>query len=231
MNTETITPPATIDLLMRGMKCLVNTLGIIDAEYFISAVRRERFDYTKWQREYFDNIDLETFVSEFKTISDMMENESILYHFSPPKTVGLDSYVLPRITKKPDQRVMMLSKFWNDAEAMVLPQIFNDRYLKLDQFEKVDYWQNINEPEKIDVIPAIIDTNDLTKQTAGAEVQLSYVLGILFDRDAIMVDFHLEDVSTTAKEARKHYRTVWNTINKNPLWDPCENIIIFILAD
>lgn len=64
MNTETITPPATIDLLMRGMKCLVNTLGIIDAEYFISAVRRERFDYTKWQREYFDNIDLETFVSD-----------------------------------------------------------------------------------------------------------------------------------------------------------------------
>jgi hypothetical protein len=64
MNTEPITPPATIDLLMRGMKCLVNTLGIIDAEYFISAVRRERFDYTKWQREYFDNIDLETFVSD-----------------------------------------------------------------------------------------------------------------------------------------------------------------------
>ena len=64
MNTETITPPVTIDLLMRGMKCLVNTLGIIDAEYFISAVRRERFDYTKWQREYFDNIDLETFVSD-----------------------------------------------------------------------------------------------------------------------------------------------------------------------
>ena len=174
---------------------------------------------------------LETFVSEFKTISDMMENESLLYHFSPPKTIGADSYVLPRITKKPDQRVMMLSKFWNDAEAMVLPQIFNDRYLKLDQFEKVDYWQNINEPEKIDVIPAIIDTNDLTKQTAGTEVKLSYVLGMLFDRDAIMVDFHLEDVSTTAKEARKHYRTVWNTINKNPLWDPCENIVIFILAD
>ena len=58
---------------------------------------------------------------------------------------------------------MMLSKFWNDAEAMVLPQIFNDRYLKLDQFEKVDYWQNINEPEKIDVIPAIIDTNEFNK--------------------------------------------------------------------
>lgn len=63
MNTETVIPPATIDLLMRGMKCLVNALGVIEAEYFISAVRRERFDYTKWQRDYFNGLDLETFVS------------------------------------------------------------------------------------------------------------------------------------------------------------------------
>ncbi|MBQ3617049.1 MAG: hypothetical protein II939_02645 [Bacteroidales bacterium] len=63
MNNETIIPPATIDLLSRGMNCLVKTLGVIEAEYFISAVRRERFDYTKWQRDYFDNVDLESFVS------------------------------------------------------------------------------------------------------------------------------------------------------------------------
>lgn len=63
MNTETIVPPATIDLLTRGMKCLVDSLGVIDAEYFIAAVRRERFDYTKWQQKHFNDIDLETFVT------------------------------------------------------------------------------------------------------------------------------------------------------------------------
>lgn len=61
--TETTTPPPTVDLLVRGMRCLVNTLGVIEAEYFISAIRRERFDYTKWQRKNFDDVDLETFVS------------------------------------------------------------------------------------------------------------------------------------------------------------------------
>lgn len=64
--TEIITPPATIELLSRGMECLVESMGVVEAEYFIAAVRRERFDYTKWQREYFDKMDLETFVNNAK---------------------------------------------------------------------------------------------------------------------------------------------------------------------
>jgi len=34
----------------------VKNLGLIEAESFISIVIREKFDYTKWQREYFDKI-------------------------------------------------------------------------------------------------------------------------------------------------------------------------------
>jgi hypothetical protein len=67
MMTEMITPPATVELLSRGMECLVQAMGVVDAEYFIAAVQRERFDYTKWQREYFDKMDLKTFVNNAKT--------------------------------------------------------------------------------------------------------------------------------------------------------------------
>ena len=179
---------------------------------------------------YFNEF-LAYFIERVKTDSDMLENRSIKYHWSPAKTVGGVSYVLPRQTKKPDQRMMMISKFWNAAEARVMPAIFNTQYLQLDQFEKVDYWQNINDPYAIDVTPAIPDTSDPSAQISGSRVQLSTVLGCLYDRDAIMVDFHLEDVSTTPKEARKHYRTVWNTINKNPIWDPTENFIVYYMAD
>ena len=174
---------------------------------------------------------LEFFVATVKTDSDMLENRSLLYHWSPSKTIGSDTYELPRFTKKSDQRMMMISEFWNDAESRVLPAIFNDRYLKLSNFEKVDYWQNINEKTKIDVIPAIPDTSDPTQQIAGSAVQLSMVLGTLYDRDAMMVDFHLEDVASSPLESRKKYRTVWNTINKNPIWDPTENMIIYYMAD
>lgn len=181
-------------------------------------------------QNHFDDF-LGVFVSTVKTISDMMENRSVLYHWSPAKTVNGVSYVLPRQTKKADQKMLMVSKFWNDAEARVLPAIFNDQYLKLENFEKVDYWQNINDPFAISVTPAIPDTSDPTEQTAGNAVALSYVLGCLFDRDALMVDFQLEDVASSPLEARKHYRTIWNTIRKNPIWDATENFVVFYMAD
>ena len=45
---------STAEIMSKGMKCLTEQLGIIDAERFVSIIIREKFDYTKWQREYFD---------------------------------------------------------------------------------------------------------------------------------------------------------------------------------
>lgn len=46
--------PDTVDIMNRGMECLTQALGVVDAEQFISIIIREKFDYTKWQRQYFD---------------------------------------------------------------------------------------------------------------------------------------------------------------------------------
>lgn len=179
---------------------------------------------------HFDEL-LAVLVETVKTDSDMLEERSLLYHWSPTKTVGADSYYLPRQTKKEDQRMMMVAKFWNAAEARVLPAIFNDQYLKLENFEKIAYWQNINDPYAISFTPAIPDTSDPSAQITGSAVTEDIVLGVLFDRDAVMVDFHLEDVASSPLEARKKYRTIWNTINKNPIWDATENFIVYYMAD
>ena len=53
MNDITYAPTATVELMARGMDCLVKNMGIVEAEYFIAAIQRERFDYTKWHQEYF----------------------------------------------------------------------------------------------------------------------------------------------------------------------------------
>ncbi|MBO6178742.1 MAG: hypothetical protein IKN12_07905 [Selenomonadaceae bacterium] len=45
---------ATNDIMTRGMECLTKSLGSVEAEQFISTVIREKFDYTMWQRQYFD---------------------------------------------------------------------------------------------------------------------------------------------------------------------------------
>ena len=47
-----------------GMEYLVEKLGIIDTERFISKLLRERFDYTEWRKKYFADTDLETFLNE-----------------------------------------------------------------------------------------------------------------------------------------------------------------------
>ena len=45
---------STAEIMNKGMQCLTKHMGVVDAERFISLIIRERFDYTKWQREYFD---------------------------------------------------------------------------------------------------------------------------------------------------------------------------------
>ena len=49
-------PTSTTELMNKGMECLKDNLGIVDAEMFISLIIREKFDYTRWQREYFDKM-------------------------------------------------------------------------------------------------------------------------------------------------------------------------------
>ena len=53
MTDITYAPTTTVELMSRGMECLVKAMGIIEAESFIAAIQRERFDYTKWHQEYF----------------------------------------------------------------------------------------------------------------------------------------------------------------------------------
>ena len=51
----------TVELIERGMQCLIKGLGDVEAEQFIAAINREKFDYTEWQRNFFNNISAEEF--------------------------------------------------------------------------------------------------------------------------------------------------------------------------
>lgn len=41
----------------KGMACLIDNLGEVDAEHFISVMIREKNDYTKWRQNYFGKMD------------------------------------------------------------------------------------------------------------------------------------------------------------------------------
>lgn len=45
-----------VEILDQGFACLVENLGVVNAEHFIALIKRDNFDYTGWQREYFDKM-------------------------------------------------------------------------------------------------------------------------------------------------------------------------------
>jgi hypothetical protein len=47
---------AEMALRNEGMRVLINNLGLVEAERFISLIIREPFDYTEWQRGLFDHL-------------------------------------------------------------------------------------------------------------------------------------------------------------------------------
>lgn len=175
---------------------------------------------------------LEFFVSEYKKYSDLMTYRSASFHHAP---AGPNGEVLLRHTPKDKQRFICYNPFWLKARAMVMPEIFAPQYLAEPQFEAVDYWQSFGDGPAIKVTPAIPDFDSTSgtfgTQIAGSAVSLDYVLGILYDEDAIMTDFQLESSATTPLEARKRYRNIWWSFAKNSINDFTENAIIFTMED
>lgn len=45
-----------VALISKCMNLLRSNVGIVDAEKFLFLMRSEAFDYTKWQRDYFDEM-------------------------------------------------------------------------------------------------------------------------------------------------------------------------------
>ena len=49
----------TVEIMERGIECLLEQLGPVETERFISAIIRERFDYTEWRKLYFGEASVE----------------------------------------------------------------------------------------------------------------------------------------------------------------------------
>ena len=176
------------------------------------------------------------FVSTFKTYSKNMKYRSLNYHVDMPETVNGETYHLLRHTPYSRQRVILYEPLFIDAEAMVLPEIFRPEYLDLQtQYYGVQWWQNENAPSAIDVVPSIPDLNSVStyygEQVTGTRVQLDYVVCLIFDEDAIMTDFQLDDVNTTPLEARKRFRNTWYAMKRNLINDFTEKAILFTMED
>lgn len=173
------------------------------------------------------------FVSVFKQYSRKFEIPTVNHHWTPTKTVDGTQYTsLIRHTPRDRQKAFLYEPLFIDAEAQVMPKIFNPEYLNVDNYEGVMYWQAEGvgiDNAGINVTPAIPDENGQT--TASDPVEIPYIVGILFDEDAMMVDYQLESADSTPINARHKYRNIWWHFWKNAINDFTENAVVFYMAD
>ena len=175
---------------------------------------------------------LEFMVATIKILSRRMEYRSTAFHMPYTKTINGEEYNVLRHTPRDKQRLFLYSPLIVESEAMVLPEIFNDQYLKIENYEPVDYWQNFNDGAAVSVTPAVPGTGGAEgTQVVGDPVEIPYVVGCLFDADAILVNNYLEDSLATPVEARKRFYNIWWTFARNAINDYSENFILFTMED
>lgn len=183
---------------------------------------------------------LEFMVSELKITSNMMTKRSGYYHYAPKLTLGDGDHYILRNTPKSEQRMFMYTPFWEKAKATVMSEIFNDEYLKYDNFEPVDYWQafSLSDADKAKAnfkvtipgwLQSAITSGSTTTDTAYT-FNPDYIVGCLFDKDALLTDFQFEAARTTGIEARKNYSNTWMDFGYGNICDPTENFILFIMS-
>ncbi len=54
---------STAEIMDIGINCLIEKLGTVDTERFISVLIREQADYTRWHQRYFADVDSDAFNS------------------------------------------------------------------------------------------------------------------------------------------------------------------------
>ena len=154
---------------------------------------------------YFDDKFLRYAVSRIKEIS------SLLTDMSREFNDGTED----RHTPFDMQKLKVLSKFQKRLETVVQYAAFNDKYVKLNGFQEMNFWQSIKKEDR-----AKISVNGVT---------VDNVIAVLHDRDALGIYRKNEETATTPQNAAGlYYNTYWH---ENQLWfnDTSENFVVFTL--
>ena len=179
---------------------------------------------------YFKEL-MEFFVMRLKGDMELMSEYNELFHIYPARNDdGGNALVLNRHTPPEARRLLLYMPRIRQAESTVFPALFDSSYLRLENYEGVEYWQNPNVPEAVSVTPNQLNT--ATGQSAnGNAVALDHVLAVLFDRDALVTSLHVEDIITSPINNRGAYYNVTYHYGKDYQYDPTENMVIYYLSD
>lgn len=117
------------------------------------------------------------------------------------------------------QKLYVLADFETALETQVEYMAFNRQYVDLGTFEEVSYWQAIKSPSSIDIARA----------SDNSRVQLSNIVGALFDKDALGMYNEEHITSTTPMNSAGLYYNQYHHLKQMWFNDLSENFVMFTL--
>lgn len=125
------------------------------------------------------------------------------------------------------QKVYIYAPLMNELRARVLSGTFHPEFIDYADVEAVNYWQSIKDPMKLNVTPVYLKT-DGTYDTA-AEQNITNLVGVIFDRDALGYTMVNERAAVTPLNAKGlYFNQYWHETSR---WynDQSEKFIVLLL--
>ena len=159
--------------------------------------------------------------ARINTIGRRMSERSELYQ------MPITGHHIMRHTPASDLRIYMLANILDQVDAMVNTITYHDEPLAYAGVEGVSYWQDISNPDEIQCTPVYIDGSGAV-QTAAAQT-MSKVVGVMFDRDAIMTNIYDYGIRNTPLNAAGLYYNSWLTARVQVCNDLTEKAVVLML--
>lgn len=119
-----------------------------------------------------------------------------------------------------DQRIRIISKLERALETSVEWAAFNEQYVKLTGYTKLNFWQSEQTPYAISV----------ERPSDGDTVSIDNLVAVIHDRDALGIYQEYEEILTTPLNAKGNYfNQFWHRKDAR-LVDTSENLVYFTLS-
>lgn len=129
-----------------------------------------------------------------------------------------------RFTPVSDQKFIMLDQFKSRARAYLYGPTYNEEYVKLPEAETVPYWQGSGTGYDFG------DISEVSVKTSGGNtVDITGVIGVLFDRNALGVTNYDARV-TSHYNAKAEFTNMYYKRDAGYFNDGNENFVVFYVA-
>lgn len=163
--------------------------------------------------------------AEIKNDSERMSDMTAYHH---ENLTGYDPII--RHTPKDRQKLVVYGPAFNAEKAYVFSTLFNPQYLDIATTEEVTHWQSKDYPASIDITPSILNTTTGEANAALAAVSVPYVLGVLFDEEALGIMPKFDSAGSIYNPYGMYTNIVWHWLYKS-YCDYTENGIVYVLGD